>query len=136
FALGAPFIGALEIVVYAGAIMVLFVFVVMLLNLGPHHADLKSPPLAKGLTTYIPPVALGVIFLAEASFLILRSHHATGSAFSMVREFTPKEVAIVLFRDYWPAVEMVSIILLAGLLGAYHIGRHQLSKRASDGHQQ
>jgi len=35
FALGAPFAGALEIIVYAGAIMVLFVFVVMMLNLGP-----------------------------------------------------------------------------------------------------
>lgn len=55
FSLGAPFAGALEIIVYAGAIMVLFVFVVMMLNLGPAVVEQERKWLTPGIWSGLRP---------------------------------------------------------------------------------
>ena len=68
FTLGAPFMAALEIIIYAGAIMVLFIFVVMMLNLGKEAIDLErswSNP-----RTWIGPGIISVVLLAELVYLI------------------------------------------------------------------
>ena len=62
FSLGAPFAGALEVIAYAGAIMVLFVFVVMMLNLGPAAAQQERIWLTPGI--WIGPVILAALLLA------------------------------------------------------------------------
>ncbi len=63
FLLGAPFVAALEVIVYAGAIMVLFVFVIMMLNLGAQAAKQESQLLSPGI--WIGPSILMVVLAAE-----------------------------------------------------------------------
>ena len=120
FALGAHFAGALEIIVYAGAIMVLFVFVVMMLNLGSAQDQEK-----KWLTpmTWGGPALLSLILLGFLAHGILG---VTGGELGLT-EVSAKEVGIALFGPYVLAVELASILLLAGLVTAYHLGREDKS---------
>jgi NADH-quinone oxidoreductase subunit J len=115
FILGAPFVAVLQVVIYAGAIMVLFVFVVMMLNLaepGQHREQLWL------MTT------VGVTPLALAAALLALSLYAFSGLWSQgvqVQVVGPKQVGITLYREYALAIEMVSLLLLAGLIGAYHL---------------
>ena len=116
FLLGAPFAAALEIVIYAGAIMVLFVFVIMMLNLGEEGEERERQRLNP--TVWIVPAILSAILLAEMVFIIGGSSMPTTGAL-----ITAKQVGLVLFGPYVLAVEIASMLLLAGLVGAYHVGR-------------
>ena len=117
FLLGAPFAAALEVIVYAGAIMVLFVFVVMLLNLGP--AAVAQERRWLGLAVWAGPTLLSVLLLAELLFVL-----ATGGRPEMPGRVTgPEAVGAALFGPYLIGVELASLLLLAGLVGAYHLGR-------------
>jgi len=117
FLLGAPFIAALEVIIYAGAIMVLFVFVIMMLNLGPQSIDQERQWF--NLRSWPGIAILAAILLVEL-FLALRS----GATPANVAQLAPQQVAISLFGPYLLGVELASVLLLAGLVGVYHIGRH------------
>ena len=116
YTLGAPFIAALEVITYAGAIMVLFVFVVMLLNLGPQTIAREKQWLKPG--AWIVPGILALILLAEFVYLT-----AGTGAFLTGAEITPKQLSVTLFGTYLLGVELASMLLLVGLIGAYHLGR-------------
>lgn len=116
FALGAPFAAALEVIIYAGAIMVLFVFVVMMLNIGPESSKQESEWLAPGAWT--GPSVLALLLLIELITAI-----RSGQAAIPGQMLGPKQVGIALFGPYVLGVELASILLLAGLIGAYHLGR-------------
>jgi len=125
FLLGAPFAAALEVVIYAGAIMVFFLFVVMMLNLGPSSHQQERQWL-RPRTWIGPSILTGVLFL-ELIYLIVGTQVSTpGVAVS------PKAVGIELFGPYLLAVELASILLLAGLVGAYHLGRRYMSARREE----
>jgi len=115
--LGAPFVAALEVVVYAGAIMVLFVFVVMLLNLGRAAEQQERSGLRP--RDWIVPAVIGAALLAELAFVLGRSP----SAGILGPEVSVKPVAVALFGPYVIAVEIAALLLLAGMVGAYHLGR-------------
>ncbi len=117
FALGAPFAAALEVIIYAGAIMVLFVFVIMMINPGRPSIEREKQWLRPA--TWIGPSVLTIILLAELIYALVAGH----GKFPGVAEVGPKQVAIVLFGPYILGVELASILLLAGLIGAYHLGR-------------
>jgi len=68
FVLGAPFVAALEVIIYAGAIMVMFVFVIMMLNLGPHATREEKAMLSPGI--WIGPGILGLILAAELVYVL------------------------------------------------------------------
>lgn len=119
FMLGAPFAGALEIIVYAGAIMVLFVFVVMMLNLGPATVDQERRWLRPKV--WIAPSLLSLLLLGGLLYTLLGDAKATPAALAVV---DAKQVGIVLFGPYLLAVELASMLLLAALVAAYHLGRH------------
>ena len=68
FVLGAPFVAALEVIVYAGAIMVLFVFVVMMFNLGQHAVETEKQWLTPGI--WIGPVLLAGVLIVEVVYLV------------------------------------------------------------------
>ncbi len=113
FTLGAPFAAAIQVVVYAGAIMVLFVFVVMMLNIGPGRPAARGPDVRQwGL-----PLLLAVALLA-LSVYALTVRWPQGAPAGYVG---PKEVGLALFRPYLLAVELVSVILVAGLAAAFHL---------------
>ncbi|GAO92762.1 hypothetical protein PSA5_08615 [Pseudomonas syringae pv. actinidiae] len=77
FSLGAPFAGVLEVIAYAGAIMVLFVFVVMMLNLGPASVQQERAWLKPGI--WIGPVILGTLLLAELLYVLFANRPALPS---------------------------------------------------------
>lgn len=117
YVLGAPFIAALEVIIYAGAIIVLFVFVVMMLNLGKKTVFIERQWLSPGIWT--GPAILSAILVGELAFLLL----ARGSVRPLAgKVFSPREVAIALYQPYLLGVELASLLLMAGLVGAYHIG--------------
>lgn len=117
YVLGAPFAAALEVIIYAGAILVLFVFVVMMLNLGEAAAVQERRWLAPGI--WMGPTALAAVLLAEIVYL-LSSVVGQPRAAVLV---DAKQVGIALYGPYLLAVELASLLLLAGLVGAYHLGR-------------
>src|SRR5580704_16343231 len=77
FVLGAPFIAALEVIIYAGAIMVLFVFAVMMLNLGKHAVDVERQWLMPGIWT--GPVLLASVLIVEVVYLAKGSFAGVGT---------------------------------------------------------
>ena len=116
FLLGAPFAAALEILIYAGAIMVLFVFVIMMLNLG--ESGVANEKQWLGVQHWIIPGAMAAILFGE---LLVALQHT--DAMTSGTAISPKEVGLSLFGPYVLAVEIASMLLLAGLVGAYHLGR-------------
>jgi len=117
FLLGAPFIAALEVIIYAGAIMVLFVFVVMMVELGggkektPWWSDLKS---------WAGPVFLSLVLFGE--YLYVVAGRGGGIAFKAAG-IPPRAVGLSLFTTYLLGVELSGILLLGAVIGAYHLGR-------------
>ena len=116
YVIGAPFVAALEVIIYAGAIMVLFVFVVMMLNLGEHAVSMEKAWLTPGI--WIGPTVLAGLLLVEVAYLVAGG----GGAYMGAGMVEPKQVGIVLFGPYVIGVELASMLLLAGLVGAYHLG--------------
>jgi NADH-quinone oxidoreductase subunit J len=116
YTLGAPFVAALEVIIYAGAIMVLFVFVVMLLNLGEQAARAEGTLLKPSM--WIGPLILAGILMGEFVYLLVQS--SGGSAGRVM--VGPREVGASLFGPYLIGVELASMLLLGGLVGAYHLG--------------
>lgn len=116
FTLGAPFAALLEIIVYAGAIMVLFVFVVMMLNLGDTVVEQERRWLTPRI--WVGPALMSLVLLAELVALLGGSdlHPIAG-------EVGAKAVGIALYGPYLLAVELASMLLLAALVSAYHLGR-------------
>ncbi len=117
FSLGAPFVAALEVIIYAGAIMVLFVFVIMMLNLGSEAAKQESLWLTPA--TWIGPSIFTAVLALELLYAFTTDRVRLYSA-SLIG---PKQVGIALFGPYVLGVELASMLLLAGLIGAYHLGR-------------
>ena len=124
FSLGAPFVAALEVIIYAGAIMVLFVFVIMMLNLGPHATEQERRWLNPRL--WAGPAVLGSVLLGEMIYVLFRAGGpSTGAA-----AVGPREMGLALFGPYVLGVELASMLLLAGLVGAYHLGRRTDAEQA------
>ena len=117
YTLGAPFAAALEVIIYAGAIMVLFVFVVMMLNLGESAGEQERLWLSPG--TWVGPGILAIVLAAELCYVLA----VGGSGTPAGGVIDSRQVGIVLFGPYLLAVELASLLLLAGLVAAYHIGR-------------
>jgi NADH-quinone oxidoreductase subunit J len=123
FILGAPFAAALIVIINAGAIMVLFVFVIMMLNLGPQTIEEEKSRMNFGM--WSGPVILTAILFIELIYVLV-NFHAAGIETKVV---SAKEVGVALFGPYLLGVELASILLLAGLLGAYHFGRATEEKK-------
>ncbi len=116
YLMGAPFAAGLEVIIYAGAIMVLFVFVIMMLNMGSATVEQERQWLNFGI--WIGPGIICLILLAEVLTLLVDDQRLSGA-----RMVTPKDVGSLLFGPYLLAVELASMLLLSGLVGAYHLAR-------------
>jgi NADH-quinone oxidoreductase subunit J len=125
FLLGAPFIAALEVIIYAGAIMILFLFVIMMLRVD------VADRIGLSVGRWIPSIVLGVLFLALSALMIFRD---SGSAAVLVPAMaTPRGFGRFVFERYWLAVEIISILLLLGLLAAVLVGRDKGEKADPSG---
>jgi NADH-quinone oxidoreductase subunit J len=119
FSLGAPFVAALEVIIYAGAIMVLFIFVVMMLNLGDAATEQESRWI-RPKTWIGPAILIAILFAPFFYFLIIHN----GPSFTAAA-VNPREVGVSLFGTYLLGVELSAMLLLAGIVGAYHLGRRK-----------
>lgn len=116
YVLGAPFAAVLEAIVYAGAIMVLFLFVIMMLNMGQKSLDQERSWM--GPKVWIVPSLLASVLLAQ--LLSVLTQYESELALTTVDVM---EVSALLFGPYVLAVELASILLLAGLVSAYHLAK-------------
>jgi len=116
YVLGAPFAAVLEVIVYAGAIMVLFLFVIMMLNLGQHTQDQERSWLNARM--WIVPSIMAALLLLQL-LRVLGDVEAVGE----LGRVDVMAVSRLLFGPYVLAVELASILLLAGLVSAYHLAR-------------
>jgi NADH-quinone oxidoreductase subunit J len=118
--LGAEFIAAVQIIVYAGAVMVLFVFVIMLLNMGVEERTNFSK------FAYVGIVAAFVLLLETAHWMY---HSPVGSAVANGSEpataFSTVELSKLLFRSYLLPFEATSILILIAILGALVLARKE-----------
>jgi len=116
YALGAPLAAMLEAIVYAGAIMVLFLFVIMMLNLGGNTREQERAWLAA--RGWLAPALLAAVLLGQLLY-VLQGAEGTAST----QQVDALMVGTRLFGPYVLAVELASILLLAGLVSAYHLAR-------------
>jgi NADH-quinone oxidoreductase subunit J len=123
--LDAQFIGVMQVLVYAGAIMVVFLFVVMLLNLG-HPSELAD---ARGTGWKLAAGLVGLGLISEI-MIILRAK--LPEQLIVPRDFNEQQlqklnavgaVAAPLFKDYLLAFELTSVLLLVAIAGAVILGR-------------
>jgi NADH-quinone oxidoreductase subunit J len=112
YVIGAPFMAALE---------------VMMLNLGEYAASMEKAWLTPGI--WIGPTILAGLLLCEVVYIVMRG----GGAHMGAGMVEPKQVGIVLFGPYVIGVELASMLLLAGLVGAYHLGA-RTTPRSESGH--
>ena len=100
--------------------MVLFVFVMMMLNLGPAAAEQEKKWLTPGI--WVGPAILCALLLGQLLYTLFAV--PSGAAIGLV-SVEAKAVGIALFGPYLLAVELASMLLLAALVAAYHLGRHE-----------
>ncbi|GAB2901543.1 NADH-quinone oxidoreductase subunit J [Microbulbifer echini] len=117
---GAPLAAALEVIIYAGAIMVLIIFVIMMLNQGDSTVVQEQAWLQP--RTWIGPALLSALLLVQLILLVSNGQISSTQTFHYIG---PKQVGIALFSHYVLAVELASMLLLAGLVGAFHLARRK-----------
>lgn len=114
FLLGAPLLAAFVVIIYAGAIMVLVLFVIMLLQRSPRDLGL--------LSEWGPAALLGITFLAVAVATVFKD---PGSGIVLQGAVAqPRDFGRFLFDRYWLAVEIVSILFLVALVAILHLGKN------------
>ncbi|HEU4886381.1 MAG TPA: NADH-quinone oxidoreductase subunit J [Thermoanaerobaculia bacterium] len=121
--LEAPFVAALQVIVYAGAIMVLFLFVIMLLNLS-HAAEPATRPMQQflGYTT-CAAFGLGLVYYLAKYAVFARNAEGVFQA-------DARTIGIRMFEAYVFPFEMVSILLLAAIVGALYLSGRALPRPA------
>ncbi|MFZ5449485.1 MAG: NADH-quinone oxidoreductase subunit J [Thermodesulfobacteriota bacterium] len=116
YLLGAPFLAILEVVIYAGAIMVLFLFIVMMLEIKTDDATLWP-----FLRRWFPALALGGIsFIVMFVFILLES--GSNRVLPLVMA-SPLDFGRFIFQKYWLGVEIASFLLFVALVGGLYLGR-------------
>jgi len=118
YLMGAPFAAGLEVIVYAGAILVLFVFAVMMFGL--KLDEVKHAPQTKGIAHWFGPVVLALCLFAEILFSFESADVQQRLSATIV---SSKDVGILLYGPYLLAVEIASFLLLAGLVAGYHYAK-------------
>ena len=119
---GATFAGELGIIVYEGAIMALYVFVVMLLNLGQHTVDQERKWLSSSAWAY---PALMCFLMGLVLVWMLGSDYNTAGPLMGTEMVGPKVVGQALFTRYLLLVEVAAMLLLAALVAAFHLGKRE-----------
>ncbi len=117
--LGSPFIAAIQVIVYAGAIMVLFLFVLMLLNVRRE----EDGPAAGGRTLRGVGLALVTLLVLQAGTVLLRSSLRPAADF----DASTLKMAMTLFSpQFLYAFEATSVLILAALVGAVVLAKKEL----------
>ncbi|HEU4416120.1 MAG TPA: NADH-quinone oxidoreductase subunit J [Candidatus Angelobacter sp.] len=118
--LGAEFVAAIQIIVYAGAIMVLFVFVIMLLNAGSEEHTTGS---RMALMVGVP----GIIILGgTVAWMLVRGSAGLGGVTIGATDFgETHQIARLLFKDFLLPFEVTSVLILIAIMGAVVLGKRE-----------
>ena len=125
YLLGAPFLAAIEVIIYAGAIMILFLFIVMMIDVDRHKERLFP------IRQCLPALIFGLVYAAVG--LIVTFGHSGSKASMPIAVATPNAFGRFVFEHHWLAVEIVSLLLLVALVGALYLGRLKIEKTAAAG---
>jgi NADH-quinone oxidoreductase subunit J len=120
YMLRAPFVAALEAIIYAGAIMVLFVFVVMLVPAGREEAERERNWLTPGM--FVGPSVISLILVAELGYVLYGRGPTSAESLTMVG---PKQVGLALFGPHLLGAELAAFLLLSAMVGAFHLARRR-----------
>lgn len=143
YLMGAPFAAGLEVIVYAGAILVLFVFAIMMFGLGQDEI-MNAPPShsfkLSHFNLWFGPSIIAILLLAQLIFAIDNTEIQSKLTSNII---DAKQVGILLYGPYLLAVEIASFLLLAGLIAGYHfakpegisLGQNDLGKQNKTGGQ-
>jgi len=121
YLLGAPFLAALEVIVYAGAIMVMFLFIIMTLKLEKGDKG--------GSGSWVPAIIMGGI-----SLVLLVALLWTGpdhGALLKPAMAVPEKFGKYLFREFWFSIEIVSFLLFVALVGALYLAKENGNRKKS-----
>jgi NADH-quinone oxidoreductase subunit J len=119
--LGAEFVAAVQVIVYAGAIMVLFIFVIMLLNAGTER---KLP---RSLWVKYAGLPLIALFIGMIAYVIDQMLPVTeGVKFGAMTHGNPLEIGRLLFNKYLLPFEVTSVLILIAILGAVVLARKEI----------
>jgi NADH-quinone oxidoreductase subunit J len=119
YLLGAPLLAAFMVIVYAGAIMVLILFAIMLFQRSPRE-----------LGTFLqwgPATLLGVVFIAIAAAIVWKEPGSTVVLKLAVAR--PADFGRFLFERYWLAIEIVSVLFIVALVALIHLGKSKADRR-------
>jgi NADH-quinone oxidoreductase subunit J len=114
YLLGAPILAALEVIIYAGAIMILFLFIIMMLKGG--GTEERMFPLRQ----LMPAAGLGFMYVA-ASALIAFTDSGTQIDLQTAMA-SPRTFGQYIFQQHWLSIEIISLLLLIALIGALYLG--------------
>ncbi len=118
YLLGAPLLAAFMVIIYAGAIMVLILFAIMLFQQSPRE-----------LGTFLqwgPATLLGVVFIAIAAAIVFKDPGSTVVLRGAVA--TPGEFGRFLFERYWLAIEIVSVLFIVALVALIQLGKSNVER--------
>ena len=128
YLLGAPLVAAWEVIIYAGAIMVLFLFIIMMLEIAPgKEADRFGPNWLQWVPILLLAGALG------ACTLLLTGLDPIGADGVPHWYASPRDFGYVLFKEYALAIEVVSFQLLFAAVGAFYVGRPERKQKPQAG---
>jgi NADH-quinone oxidoreductase subunit J len=117
--LGAEFVAAIQVIIYAGAVMVLFIFVIMLLNAGVEEETRGS---RVAILFGVPGLVLG---LSVAAWMLIASRAGLGAAAIGQLHGTATGVGRLLFRDFLLPFEVTSVLILIAIMGAVVLARRE-----------
>ena len=117
YLLGAPFLAALEVIIYAGAIMVLFLFIIMMLKVEAFEERFFP------IRQWLPALGMCVIFIVAGAFMILGDPDARIPLKAAAAE--PVAFGHYLFQAHWLAIEIISLLLLIVLVAVLYLGKRK-----------
>ena len=121
---GAPLLAVLEVIIYAGAIMILFLFIIMMVKMDS-AGEFMYP-----LSQWLPAALIGLVYLVIGVLIINSDPESKVVLNAALAE--PGDFAQYLFTRHWLSIEIVSLLLLIALIGALHLGRRKGKKQIED----
>ena len=112
---GAPLLAALEVIIYAGAIMVLFLFIIMMLRVDSRAIAPLFP-----WRQWLPAALIALIYLAVGGVLVFTASDSATMLTAALAE--PQVFGAYIFKRHWLSIEIVSLLLLVAAIGAVHLG--------------
>lgn len=124
YLLGAPLLAALEVIVYAGAIMILFLFIIMMLDM--EGFEKRVLPREQ----WVPAAGLGGVYLAVVVMMGRTDENLQEPLKAMVA--LPREFGHYVFANHWLSIEIVSLLLLIALFGVVHLGEASAARNKEE----